>query len=110
MELSFKDIQFTIEAIDLLISTYEIRLDRQDFDEDEAADLGNDRMFLQSLRHKLSTNVESNLVNKPSLSLISQTTPAQTLINIALELSIDRRLALIDAITESIRQELRSVG
>ena len=110
MELSFKDIQSTIEAIDLLTGTYEIRLDRQDIDEDEAADLGNDRMFLQSLRHKLSTKVESNLVDKPSLTLISQTIPAQTLINLALELPIDRRLALIDAITESIRQELRSVG
>ena len=44
--------------------------------------------------------------------------PQKTLINLALELPIDlalelpidRRLALIDAITESIRQELRSVG
>ena len=53
MELSFKDIQFTIEAIDNLVSTYAIRLDRQDIDEDEAADLGNDRMFLQSLGHRL---------------------------------------------------------
>ena len=110
MELSFKDIRFTIEAIDLLTGTYAIRLDRQDIDEDEAADLGNDQTFLQSLRHKLSTNVESNLVNKPSLTLRSQTIPAQTLINLAVELPIDRRLALIDAITESIRQELRSVG
>ena len=66
--------------------------------------------YKQSLRDKLSTNVASNLVDKPSLTLISQTIPAQTLINIALELPIDRRLALIDAITESIRQELRSVG
>ena len=67
-------------------------------------------MFLQSLRHKLLTNVESNLVDKPSLTLRSQTIPAQTLINLAVELPIDRRLALIDAITESIRQELRSVS
>ena len=110
MELSFKDIQFTIEAIDLLTGTYESHLDRQSIDEDEAADLGNGRMFLQSLRHKLSTNVASNLVDKPSLTLRSQTIPAQTLINLAVELPIDRRLALIDAITESIRQELRSVG
>ena len=110
MELSFKDIQSTIEAIDLLTGTYEIRLDRQDIDEDEATDLGNDRIFLQSLRHKLSTNVESNLVDKPSPTLRSQPIPAQTLIHLAVELPIDRRLASIDAITESIRQELRSVG
>ena len=77
MELSFKDIQFMIEAIDNLIDTYEISLDRQDIDEDEAADLGNDRIFLRSLRHKLVTNIEPNLnpnLNpKPSLSIISQT-------------------------------------
>ena len=67
MELSLKDIQSTIEAIDLLTGTYEIRLDRQSIDEDEAADLGNDQMLLQSLRHKLSTNVESNLPKKYQL-------------------------------------------
>ena len=67
-------------------------------------------MFLQSLRHKLATSIESNLNPKPSLSIISQTIPTQTLINTALELPIDRRLALIDAITESIRQELRSAS
>ena len=110
MELSFKDIKFTIEAIDSLIDTYEISLAHQDIDEDQAADLGNDRMFLQSLRHKLATSIESNLNPKPSLSIISQTIPTQTLINTALELPIDRRLALIDAITESIRQELRSAS
>ena len=58
MELSLKDIQSTIEAIDLLTGTYDIRLDRQDIDQDKAADLGNDRMFLQSLRHKLSWQQE----------------------------------------------------
>jgi hypothetical protein len=42
MQLSYKDIQFTIEAIDNLINTYEKNLDLQDINEDEAADLGNE--------------------------------------------------------------------
>ncbi len=59
MQLSYKDIKFTIEAIDNLLITYETRLDRVDIDEDEVADLGNDSIFLESLRHNLARNLES---------------------------------------------------
>jgi hypothetical protein len=107
MQLSYKDIQFTIEAIDNLINTYEKNLDRQDIHEDEAADLGNDCMFLESLRHKLARNVESDLLeSQPNFSLILQKLSTQELVKTVLELPIDRRLALTDAITQSIRQEL----
>jgi Mg/Co/Ni transporter MgtE len=109
INLSYKDIQFTIEAIDSLISTYEKSLDRENIDEDEAADLGNDCMFLESLRHKLAGNLESDLAeSQPNLSLILQKLSSQELIKTVLELPIDRRLALTDAITQSIRQELLS--
>jgi hypothetical protein len=90
MQLSYKDIQFTIEAIDNLISTYEKNLDREDINEDEVADLGNDRMFLESLRHKLSKNLESDLLeSQPNLSLILQKLSSQELIKTVLELPID---------------------
>jgi hypothetical protein len=61
IKLTYKDIQFTIEAIDNLINTYEKNLDREDINEDESADLGNDRMFLESLRHKLSNHNPNHL-------------------------------------------------
>jgi hypothetical protein len=61
IKLTYKDIQFTIEAIDNLINTYEKNLDREDINEDESADLGNDRMFLESLRHKLSSHNPNHL-------------------------------------------------
>lgn len=81
IQLSSKDIQFTIEAIDNLINTYEKNVDREDINEDEAADLGNDCMFLESLRHKLAKNLESDLAeSQPSLSLISQKLSSQELI------------------------------
>jgi hypothetical protein len=68
IKLTYKDIQFTIEAIDHLINTYEKNLDREDINEDEAADLGNDCMFLESLRHKLARNVGSDLLeSQPNL-------------------------------------------
>jgi FKBP-type peptidyl-prolyl cis-trans isomerase (trigger factor) len=90
MQLSYKDIQFTIEAIDHLINTYEKNLDLQDINEDEAADLGNDRMFLESLRHKLAKNLESELAeSQPNLSLILQKLSSQELVKTVLELPID---------------------
>ncbi len=43
----------------------------EDIDEDEAADLGNDCMFLESLRNNLATNLKSDLTQtQPQLSTI----------------------------------------
>ena len=107
MQLSYKDIKFTIEAIDHLLNTYDARLDLEDIDEDEAADLGNDRMFLESLRCNLAKNLESNLLeSQPNLSSILQQLSSQELIKTVLSLPIDRQLALTNAITQSIGQEL----
>ncbi|MDZ8188602.1 MAG: hypothetical protein RMX96_27575 [Nostoc sp. ChiSLP02] len=71
MALSFKDIQFIIEAIDRLIEKYQERLNEiEDINEDEASDLGNNTMFLESLRRKLanslnnSTNAKAFVVNE----------------------------------------------
>ncbi|MFN6558686.1 MAG: hypothetical protein RMY28_002625 [Nostoc sp. ChiSLP01] len=71
MNLSFKDIKFIIEAIDRLIDKYQERLHEiEDTNEDEASALGNDTMFLDSLRRKLanslnnSTNVNTLAINE----------------------------------------------
>jgi hypothetical protein len=109
MNLSFKDIQFIIEAIDCLIASYQERLNNiEDIDEDEASDLGNDSMFLAALRTDLAKSLEpgvfpqtkdSSLTNLEGLSLPELMKPV-------LQLPINDRLVLIDAITESIRNEL----
>jgi hypothetical protein len=107
MKLSFKDIKFIIEAIDNLIKTYEERLDGENIDEDETSDIGNDCMFLEALRGDLSKSLQQGLSGNqdsypsdlPSLSL-------QEVMQPVLRLSINQRLVLVDAITESIRQEL----
>jgi hypothetical protein len=109
MQLSYKDIKFTIEAIDNLLNTYETKLDREDVDEDEAADLGNDCMFLTSLRNNLATNLKSDLAQtQPQLSTILKQLSSQELIQVILDLPIDRQLALTNAITQSFGQELLS--
>jgi hypothetical protein len=62
MNLSFKDIQFIVEAIDHLIEKYQERLKQiEDIDEDEASDLGNDTMFLESLRRKLGDSLNKSI-------------------------------------------------
>ncbi|MBD2384766.1 hypothetical protein [Cylindrospermum sp. FACHB-282] len=62
MNLSFKDIQFIVEAIELLIEKYQERLKEiEDIDEDEASDIGNDTMFLESLHRKLGDNLKKSI-------------------------------------------------
>lgn len=109
MQLSYKDIKFTIEAIDNLLNTYQTKLNSGDIDEDEAADLGNDWMFLESLRNNLATNLKSDLTQtQPQLSTILEQLSSQELIQVVLELPIDRQLALTSAITQSFGKELLS--
>ena len=49
MILSFKDVQFIIEALEFRIEAYRERLKDEELDEDEASDIGNDRYFLEAL-------------------------------------------------------------
>jgi hypothetical protein len=100
MKLSFKDIQFIIAAIDHLIKTYEERINSGNINDDELADIGNDCMFLEALRIDLTKNIEPNL--SPDLAGLS----LQPLMHSVLQLPMVQRLVLVDAITESIRQEL----
>ena len=64
MDLSFKDIKFMIEAVDNLMVKYQERISQiEDSDEyeDEVSDLGNDIMFLSSLRKKIDDSLNDSL-------------------------------------------------
>ena len=118
MKLSFKDTQFVLEAIDSLVSKYQEILEQPSTTEDEASDLGNDLMFIQSLHQSLTTSLENTSAeNSPNLSIapltyeiVSPNLSGQELTETVLRISIEKRLALIDAITQSIRQEMPSAS
>lgn len=106
MKLSFKDMQFLIEAIDNLIKIYEERLDNENIDEDEISDIGNDYMFLETLRIDIANNLKQiKSYNQDSLQADVSNLSAQDLMQPVLQLPISQRMILVDAITESIRQE-----
>ncbi|MFB2983837.1 hypothetical protein [Microseira sp. BLCC-F43] len=48
MALSYKATKFIIEAIEYQMKAYQERLDMNNLDEDEAADIGNDYWFLDA--------------------------------------------------------------
>ena len=113
MNLSFKDIRFIIEALDHLLDSYKKRLEViEDEDEDEASDLGNDCKFLEALRKDLeksleqSVSITSSLGMKDKLFENKESLSWQELVKPVLELPINERLRVVDAITESIRQEI----
>ncbi|RUT10256.1 hypothetical protein DSM106972_007510 [Dulcicalothrix desertica PCC 7102] len=106
MKLSFKDITFIIEAIGNLIKIYQERLNSGNLDDNEAANMGDDYVFLETLRDDLEKTLKQNSdiqLNSAQSSLVS----IEDLIIPVLQLPISQRLALVDAITQSIRLELR---
>lgn len=58
MELSPKAIRFIIEALEYRIHAYEKRLKMPELEEDEASDITNDMMFLESLCQEFSKTLE----------------------------------------------------
>ncbi|NJL91594.1 MAG: hypothetical protein HC916_18790 [Coleofasciculaceae cyanobacterium SM2_1_6] len=64
MVLSFKDVQFIIEALELQIETYKKRLQDEDLDEDLASDIGNDRYFLEALHKDLTRAIKEGSLPK----------------------------------------------
>ncbi|PSB28923.1 hypothetical protein [Chlorogloea sp. CCALA 695] len=62
MNLSPKAIRFIIEALDYRLEAYQERLKANALDEDEASDITNDALFLESLRQELAKTLNvSNL-------------------------------------------------
>jgi hypothetical protein len=113
MNLSYKATQFIIEAIEYQIKAYQERLDSEDLDEDEASDIINDSGFLEVLCRDLRKNLNEGkrpdvLKSSDSYSVGIIDRSSEELVKQVLQLSMNERLLLVDAITESIRQEFQS--
>lgn len=106
MKLSFKDITFIIEAIGNLIKIYQERLNSGKLDEREASNINEDYVFLETLRDDLMKSLKQNSDIQLSYTQTSPTSIEELIIPV-LQLPINQRLALMDAITQSIRLELR---
>ncbi|MBH8575573.1 hypothetical protein I8752_21690 [Nostocaceae cyanobacterium CENA369] len=61
MNLSPKAIRFIIEALDYRVKAYQERLQTEVLDEDEASDITNDALFLESLRQELAKTQEVSI-------------------------------------------------
>ncbi|WP_319422627.1 hypothetical protein [Pleurocapsa sp. FMAR1] len=114
MNLSYKDLKFILESIDLLLNQYNTRLEKIEDSkehEDEASDLANDCMFLESLKSEIEQNINAENIVYSSVS--SQTKSKETLESLTestLQLSINERLLLVEAITQSIRKETNLIA
>lgn len=106
MNLSFKDTKFIIEAIDSLLSQYHSRIEKiedSEEHEDEVSDLSNDSMFLESLKQE----IEKSLSSDREISFDSKNDRAEldSIAQSSFKLSVNERLLLVEAITQSIRKE-----
>lgn len=108
MKLSFKDLKFISEALANLSNKYSRRLEQiEDIEEyeDEASDLDNDCLFVESLKQEIEKSISQNeLVDSGNLSQIVPQ-DLKSIIKSASQLSVNERLLLVEAITQSIRQE-----
>ena len=114
MNLSYKDLKFILESIDRLLNQYNTRLEKiEDLEEheDEASDLANDCMFLESLKSEIEQNMnpENTIYSSVSSSNESKET-LESLTESTLQLSINERLLLVEAITQSIRKETNLIA
>jgi hypothetical protein len=113
MNLSYKATQFIIEAIEYQIQAYQERLNQENLDEDEASDIINDSGFLEALCRDLKKNLNEGKTpdvqkSSDSSSLEIKDRSSEELVRQVLQLSMNERLLLVDAITQSIRQEFQS--
>ncbi|MBR8826530.1 MAG: hypothetical protein DSM107014_01260 [Gomphosphaeria aponina SAG 52.96 = DSM 107014] len=105
--LSFKDIQFILEALEALVKIYTNRIQKLEAlenYEDEISDLSNDSLFLQELItdfQNQQTQELAILVSEPDL----KKSDLETLIKQVKNLSIDEKLILVESLTSSIREE-----
>ena len=60
MNLSPKAIRFIIEALDYRIKAYQEQLEVDDLDENEASDMTNDALFLESIRQELAKTLKAS--------------------------------------------------
>ncbi len=113
--LSFKDTAFIIEALDCLLKRYNERLTaiaNNKVYQDEAADLGNDCIFLAALKAALEESFRQ-WQNQPTLALSQNLADTEKispfswsdLAKLATQFPIDERRLLIERITASIHNE-----
>lgn len=114
MNLSFKDSKFILEAINHLLERYKNRLSQiEELEEyeDEASDLENDSMFLESLKLEIEQNLDKGKsINLSTLSSTESPKTLESLTESTLQLSINERLLLVEAITQSIRKETNLIA
>ncbi|MFM2313419.1 MAG: hypothetical protein RLZZ04_2695 [Cyanobacteriota bacterium] len=109
MKFAFKDLKFILEALEHLLIKYDHRLEEiEDLEkyEDEASDLGNDYLFVESLKTEIEKSISQyELVECDILSQKPVTQNLGSIIESTSQLSINERLLLVEAITQSIRKE-----
>ena len=114
MNLSFKDLKFILEALKHLLSRYDTRLkeiENLEEHEDEASDLGNDCLFLESLKSEIEENIaKNNSIEHGVSSKSKDSNNLESLIKYSSHLSINERLLLVEAITQSIRKETNLIA
>jgi hypothetical protein len=109
MKLSFKDFKFILEALEDLLSKHDNRLkeieDLEEY-EDEASDLENDYLFAESLKSLIDKSINQNeLLDYEVSSEKTVVTNLESILKSTSHLSINERLLLVEAITQSIRKE-----
>jgi hypothetical protein len=57
MNLSAKATRFILEALEYRIKSYQAQIETDDLDDDTAADVTNDLMYLQSLQQELKKSL-----------------------------------------------------
>ena len=114
MKLSFKDFKFILEALEHLLSRYDNRLQEiEDLEEyeDEASDLENDYLFVKSLKSSIEKSVSQNELLDYDVPSEKAVTPnLESLIKSTSQISINERLLLVEAITQSIRKETNLIA
>lgn len=114
MNLSFKDFTFILEAINRLLDQYNNRLEEiEDLEEyeDEASDLSNDCMFLETLKSEIQKNIDAGEnINSNTAPMTESSQTLDSLTESTLQLSINERLLLVEAITKSIRKETNLIA
>lgn len=108
MKFSFKDLKFISQALENLLNKYDSRLEEiEDIEEceDEASDLDNDYLFVESLKKEIEKSISQKQLVDSNNSLPTVEQNLESIIKSASHLSINERLLLVEAITQSIRKE-----
>ncbi|MBW4441908.1 MAG: hypothetical protein KME10_11855 [Plectolyngbya sp. WJT66-NPBG17] len=71
MNLSPKALRFIIEVLGYRIQAYEAQLESDSLDEDTASEIGNDALYLETLRQELSESLNSLPSPLPNIAKVT---------------------------------------